>query len=356
MLSTKNCNQCNQPVDYTDEMVKYVILSGISDEDIKKEVLGIPDLDEKTLKDTVTTIEKKEMASRVISTPSQQLIQSNAINSNDIPKDMQIKLSLKSKCKDCSKTIQRYKLRRKGSNKFLKEFKLCVDCWKKSNTKDDSITPKATTGALFDTIASIKGSSKSKNSRLSEKQLRPLDHYIFDGTYDWMVTESKPQPVIKLKIYTNKSDYDQMNIPYRVKSSTNVTGITDTGAQLSLMGMKTFKKCGFQEDLVPVKRKIYAADNEGITIKGAAFTRLSGINKLGDRIETAEMVYITDSTDQLYLSRRAIENLQIITPVFPTISAVTNDLETKSTAPCGCYMREQPTTQTSKIPPICTKR
>ena len=70
----KNCNQCNQPVD-TDEMVKYVILSGIADEDIKKEVLGIPDLDEKTLKDTVTAIENKEMASRAISTPAQQLIQ-----------------------------------------------------------------------------------------------------------------------------------------------------------------------------------------------------------------------------------------------------------------------------------------
>ena len=39
----KNCSQCDHPVDYTDEMVKYVIISGIADEEIKKEVLGIPD-------------------------------------------------------------------------------------------------------------------------------------------------------------------------------------------------------------------------------------------------------------------------------------------------------------------------
>ena len=138
-----------------------------------------------------------------------------------------------------------------------------------------------------------------------------------------MIAESKPQPVIKLKIYTNKSDYDHMNIPYRHIKSTNVIAITETGAQSSLMGMKTFRKCGFQEsDLVPVKRKMYAANNEGITIKGAVFTRLSGINKLGDRIETAEMIYITDLTDHFYLSRRAMENLQFITPDFPTINAV----------------------------------
>ena len=349
----KNCSQCDHPVDYTDEMVKYVIISGIADEEIKKEVLGIPDLDKKTLNDTVTTIENKEMASRAISSPAQHL-QSNAIHS-DIPKDMQLKLSQKSKCKHCSKTIQRYKLRRKGSNKFLKEFSLCIDCWKNANHttnqhKDESTTSKTTAGALFDTIASIKGPNKNQTPQLhASNHLRQIDHYIFDGTYGWMIAESKPQPVIRLKIYTNKSDYDHMNIPYRHVKSTNVTAITDTGAQSSLMGMKTFRKCGFQEsDLVPVKRKMYAANNEGITIKGAVFTRLSGINKLGDRIETAEMIYITDSTDHFYLSRRAMENLQIITPDFPTINAVTNN--PNSTAPCGCYKRQQPPTRPKSLP------
>jgi len=54
-----------------------------------------------------------------------------------------------------------------------------------------------------------------------------------------MTAESKPQPTIKLRIFTNKSDYDHMNMPYCHVKSTSVKAITDTGAQSSLMGMKT---------------------------------------------------------------------------------------------------------------------
>ena len=121
----KNCTRtgCPQVVDYTDEMVKYVILSGIVDEDIKKEVLSVPDLDNKSLNDTITIIENKEMAVRAISQP-QQLHQASAVNV-DIQKDS--KLNQKSNCKKCHKVIQRFKLRRKGHIKVFKEFSLCID-------------------------------------------------------------------------------------------------------------------------------------------------------------------------------------------------------------------------------------
>ena len=351
----KDCSNCFQPVDYTDEMVKYVVISGIVDEDIKKEVLGIPDLDTKSLNDTVTTIENKEMATRAILAPNIQ-IQTNAIN--DSPKDIDKKLLIKTSCKNCKKSIQKFKLRRKGPNKVLKEFNLCVDCWKKDNVPQ---TDKETAGALFDTIGTIRTSTNNSNpppaSKLPKtRHLKPVDHYIFDGSYGWMIAESKPQPTIKLRIYTNKSDYDHINIPYRHVKSSSVTAITDTGAQSSLMGMKTFKKCGFREsDLIPVKRKMCAANNEGIQIRGAVFTRLSGISSSGQRIETAEMVYVTDSTDLFFLSRRAMENLQIINKDFPSINAMSDKLVASptnldSTSPqttdhqvqCECKPRQQP--------------
>jgi len=360
----KDCSHCHHSVDYTDEMVKYVVISGISDEDIKKEVLGISDLDTKSLNDTVATIENKEMASRAILTPSIQL-QTNAIS--DPPKDMQNKLLMKTNCKNCKKSILKFKLRRKGPNKVLKEFHLCVDCWRKENVP--SVT-KETAGALFDTISTINMSARNGKSppppkSTKAKHLKPSDHYIFDGTYGWMVAESKPQPTIKLRIHTNKSDYGHMNIPYRHVKSSSVTAITDTGAQSSLMGMKTFKKCGFREiDLVPVKRKMCAANNEGIQIKGAVFARLSGTNNLGQRIETAEMIYITDSTDLFYLSLRAMENLQIIDKNFPTINAMTDAPVTPTSTPartddappktaegqCKCERRQQPPPRPANLP------
>lgn len=39
--------------DYTNVFVKYLLISGISDEDIRKDVLGCNDLDNKSLSETI---------------------------------------------------------------------------------------------------------------------------------------------------------------------------------------------------------------------------------------------------------------------------------------------------------------
>ena len=41
---------------------------------------------------------------------------------------------------------------------------------------------------------------------------------------------------------------------------------------------------------------MYAANNENIEILGAILVRLSGLDVHGNHIETAEMVYVTNST------------------------------------------------------------
>ena len=46
VCSGEGCTQAN---DFTDIMVKDVVISGLADEDVKKEVLGWSDLDNKTL-------------------------------------------------------------------------------------------------------------------------------------------------------------------------------------------------------------------------------------------------------------------------------------------------------------------
>ena len=65
----KECSNdnCSQIVDYTESIVKYVVISGIADEEIKKNVLGHADLDSKSLNNTISLIETKEMAARAMS-------------------------------------------------------------------------------------------------------------------------------------------------------------------------------------------------------------------------------------------------------------------------------------------------
>ena len=60
----KGCSAtaCTHVNDYTDMFVKDVLIAGLADDDIKREVLGWADLDRKTVEETVAFIEAKEMA------------------------------------------------------------------------------------------------------------------------------------------------------------------------------------------------------------------------------------------------------------------------------------------------------
>ena len=59
---TKDCTGCNTAVDYSDDIVKDVLIEGLYDMDIKREVIGWTDVDAKTVEETVSFVEKKEMA------------------------------------------------------------------------------------------------------------------------------------------------------------------------------------------------------------------------------------------------------------------------------------------------------
>ena len=103
------------------------------------------------------------------------------------------------------------------------------------------------------------------------------------------------------------------------------------------MGMDTFHTCGFTDSyLLPVRKRIYAANEEGINLLGAIFIRLSGRNRQGELVETAEMVYVTDSAKLFYLSRHAMEQLRIIGPTFPQIGAAALASSPPSQLPVDC--------------------
>ena len=155
-----------------------------------------------------------------------------------------------------------------------------------------------------------------------------LDHHIFDGSFRWMIKESQKQPFIKLRISTNESDYQTFKKPCPKISPSTVQAIADTGAKSSFMGLKVFLRCGFSEsDLLPVNRNIFSANNEGIIILGVVFVHLTGVNRNNSNIKATESIYVLDTINLYYLSRKAMEQLKIISPCFPQIGAATSDIK-----------------------------
>ena len=173
-----------------------------------------------------------------------------------------------------------------------------------------------------------------------------LDHQIFDGTNGWRTSETRKHPSLTLLLSTDKTDYDRLHVPFPQVVPSKVLVITDTGAQSSLMGIKPFLECGLSRtQLISVNKRMYAANNEGINILGAILVRLSGRDSRGTYVETAEMVYVTDSTNLFYPSRHAMEQLSIIVPDFPKVGgAVQAAIEVGdgiATAECGCPLRQR---------------
>ena len=62
----KKCSACEEQVDFSDRVVKVVVLNGLCDEDVKREVLGDSGLDDKSLEDTVKLVEAEEVGLRSV--------------------------------------------------------------------------------------------------------------------------------------------------------------------------------------------------------------------------------------------------------------------------------------------------
>ena len=107
-----------------------------------------------------------------------------------------------------------------------------------------------------------------------------------------------------------------------------MSAMADTGCQSCLAGIKIANRLGFSErNLIPVTLKMHAANNRNIKILGACVLRFSGKNSTGEMLATRRLVYITDSSDKLFLSREACSALGIITDSFPRIGETKTDID-----------------------------
>ena len=130
------------PVDYSPMVIKDILIAGIEDQEILKDVLGMADLDAKTDKDIVKFVEEKEIARNALASSGSASALSGSNKSSyrkAIPPQAEAenkkKLALKGKCADCQKEIHLYK--KYASGKLNKDaFKVCNGCYRKTKPPD----------------------------------------------------------------------------------------------------------------------------------------------------------------------------------------------------------------------------
>ena len=99
-----------------------------------------------------------------------------------------------------------------------------------------------------------------------------------------------------------------------------------------------------------------AANNDSIRILGAAILGLSGKSNEGEERSTRQMIYVTDNTDKLFLSREACIDLGIIPNTFPTIGEAeeTESANSIGTTNASLPQQESQCPKRTKPPPIPT--
>ena len=188
-----------------------------------------------------------------------------------------------------------------------------------------------------------------------------IDHHIFSELVNsWQKKNSDPQPILKLSIQADPSDIQDLGHQTTISSATpkvSYPAMTDTGCQSCLSGEDLLHQIGLNSShLIPVTMKMKAANNEGINIIGALPLRISGQSPSGSILTTRQLVYFTDRSNRLFLSKQACLALGIISVNFPTIGEALGTQDT-STSPvssmfkeCQCPPREQPPPPPTSLP------
>ena len=365
-------------VDYSEGMVKQVVLAGMCDDEIKRKVLSTAGIDDKSLNDTIAIIEMEEMASRSMSGHSTTPTQAGSTSYKKLISPNDKRLQIKGKCVTCNGDFCIHRVKRQpGKEDLLITDRFCKPCWQKSRddrrSRRSSTKPEpksdtneasgATNAEDFPYLCSVNAngdecvlSDEISTYCAANHMVIPMPHHIFDGTKGWMQTPVEPHPVITLTAFTDESDYNHLRLPCPSMRPTKVTVVTDSGCQSSLLGIKSLHKLGLKKSsLVPVKGKMCAINGEGINILGAVFLRLEGTDaSSGKAVQTAVMAHVTESTERFYISRQAMRELGIIPHDFPKVQArATNAAASNNeseTAPCGCPRHSLPPERPGSLP------
>ena len=356
-------------VDYTDEMIRHVILNGLYDDDIKRDIFSEANLDSMLVNDLVSVIEGKELARDATQLP-------NASSISQFRKKQKEDAKMhdhdrEGKCAMCNCSIKLYRKLRSGKyNK--KPFTHCVECWKKQTAQNkppntDSDQVKESSAVSFEiSTAHLDSASPSSNTNdcssvinaVQTKSLT-LNHHVFTNG-NWKLKLAQPHPTVQLKVSTDSSDYEGFGFDNPGILDQLIKAIVDSGAQCCLWGLADCLAAGFrQSDLIPVRQKLNAVSRMRINIYGAVILRMNGVSQDERKHSCAAIVYVSPDVSGFYLSKEAMIQLQIIPADFPRVGGAASSestgkvAATQAVAECGCPLRTMPPGMPDKLPFAC---
>ncbi|GFO15432.1 hypothetical protein PoB_004193700 [Plakobranchus ocellatus] len=301
---------CGTYVDYSDVMVRDVLINGLSDEEIRLDILGESKQD-MTLEEALRYVEAKESGKRSATRLAEGV----------------------------------------------------------SKTSRPTTTPQNPSPNALDDAAATFDSLCSANAliQISQAHTVSLDHHVYNEFCKaWERRASDPQPFVNVTICAMPSDIQSLGFHIPISSLTRpVTfpAMADTGCQSCLAGLGLLTKMGLnRRHLLPVKMKMTAANHGAINIVGALALRISGTSPTNKKMNTRQMVYFTTATDRMFLNKQACIALGMIPPSFPTIGETSSANCVPDAPPHrdpNTSMQLSPTqvtAPTQNIPPICCHR
>ena len=282
--------------DYTEEVIRDVILAGISDLDIRRDALSMPEIQQKSTNDVVGIIESREMArnatplssaavnamssykqARHPRPPAETLLKTVTPQKQDYDSSTQ----KTSPCPECGKHYRPFKERPNGTvNKV--PHKLCLDCF------------------------------RSSKKRLSVSNGTNLSALEIDSDQVFQISalgSNNKHPRVQVQVGCVK-DKDIL---------TCVDAIADTGAMTNVMGLNDFLKAGFTHgQLEPSSAVIRAANGQKLDLCGQFEAIVKGTSPNED-ITTNTIIYVCQSVNGLFISKETLIKLFIINDNFPMI-------------------------------------
>ena len=271
---TARC-ECGKNVDYTPHMARDVLLNGIVDPEIRREVLGTKDIIQTAVNDVISVVEAKEKARNALAASSLSAMSSfrrQSYSKPDGPTTTQhptpspADQAKEATCPNCK---QRYKQFTEGPRGWnSKPHQVCLSCFReRRRVKRTRNSPQATSSAIhvsdesspISQVSTIQSRPKrnKKRRRKFPKPANPhtLWHSIIISSPRSMATRAtKEHPTIDITISSDNTSTDMPDKEARI------TAIADTGAQSDLWSLSQFLACGFSKDiLTPVSMSLSAA-------------------------------------------------------------------------------------------------
>ena len=365
---------CSLIVDFSDVMVRDALIRGLEDEEIRLDVLGLSQQD-MDLDHVLQYVEAKESGKR----SAGRLLAGGAAATTTAAAASSYRRKERSKLQSRDVKPRACDYCGKAGHDRNKEDRMrkctaynhtCTKCGilhhhesvcRQSQRRQQPAAPKAieplhSATAVFDALCSINDSLPMAAHAIT------LEHHIYNQFCDaWERRGSDPQPTVDVSLRAAPDDAHDLGLPTPLPSTTTSTtysAMADTGCQSCLAGTVLLSKLGLnKKHLIPVTMKMNAANNCRIDIAGALVLRISGTSPSGEALETRQIVYFTDSSNRLFLSKQACVALGMISTRFPTIgeaagpdgasvassaTSLTPTPATCLTPTCGCPRRQAP--------------